>query len=109
MAATELVLVTLAVWELLELWFHGSIFAPLRVRLAESDALPAELLRCKLCLAPWLSLVVVGGLTVLPWLVLKAGWPPWLIPVSWLVVQVLAVARLAGAAGELLHVLSPHD
>lgn len=51
-------LLSLAVWEIIEIWKHGSIFASWRARLEASESRLRDFGQCGFCLAPWIALLV---------------------------------------------------
>ena len=67
----EMILATLLVTEILEVWRHGSIFAELKAKLEAGwlyapDGFFAQLLSCMFCLSVWVSGAVVLLLAVRP-------------------------------------------
>jgi hypothetical protein len=124
LSLTGLVIHALAVWQAVEIWRHGQIFAGRRAELELSDGTWAELLLCGFCLSPWVAwlFIAVGwmpqaGWPALPpheeWVTLKAFWACLLtVLVFWyksllvlaaLFVHGLAVARLANLGNDVFH------
>ena len=82
-----LVIVSLAVWELIEIWHHGKVCATWRGHVQNWESWLGDLLGCPFCLSPWAALILTA-------LLVSGAW--------WLVV-VLAAARLANIGNDLLH------
>lgn len=89
MTLGEAVLAALAVWEVIEIWRHGDLFAGLRARTEAYDTWWSYLLGCGFCLAPWTALAVV-----LAW---------HYVPAAKLVILAFAVARLANLGNDLAY------
>ena len=90
----EITIAALATWEIIEIWHHSLLFAPLRSRVELWENKLGELLGCPFCLAPWvgaLSVSILCGAELL-------GWPIWQPLV--LVWYSFAVARLANLAND---------
>ena len=95
-----LVVAALAVWEIIEIWHHSALFAPMRAIVETWDCKIGDLLRCPFCLAPWVSLAVVLLLLGLSEY-LDAHGPR---PLAFLVkapFYAFAVARLANLGNDL--------
>lgn len=88
----ELVVAALAVWQVVEIWHHSALFAPLRARAELLEGKAGELLRCPFCLSVWVGLAV--GLVVL----LPAVWWAW--PAK-LAVLGFALSRAANLGNDL--------
>lgn len=58
-APIDLAVGALAVWHIVEVWHHGSIFATWRARLELSDHFFARLLKCPFCLSLWVAFLVM--------------------------------------------------
>lgn len=96
MTMITLVIAALAVWQAVEVWHHGAIFASVRARLEVWDTFFSRLLHCPFCLSLW-----VAWAAVLPPLLVPSGSGPWW---AWrLFVYGLAVSRLANLANDLMH------
>lgn len=87
----DLIFLSLAVWQAVEVWHHGSIFAGCRQRVECRADWLGSLLLCPWCLSVWVA-----------WL-LGAAWL--LLPSSWQAVRLftigLAVSRLANLGNDL--------
>lgn len=90
-------ILTLALWEILEIWRHGELFADWRAELELRDAWWARLLSCGFCLAPW------AAWWLLACLALDHYGPPWVRQVDWLLLQGFALARAANVLNDLLY------
>ena len=90
----NLIVAALAVWEILEIWHHSTLFAGWRARIELWDNLLGDLLRCMFCMSPWTSLAV---LLLLGWL----DWPGrcYTQMVAW----AFATARLANLGNDVFH------
>lgn len=101
----ELVVAALATWQVVEVWHHSSLLAPLRARGELLEGRAGELLACPFCLTVW---VAVGAAVVL-----LAGNPPargdagegvlWFLQLlgSWLGMAVAAVLAELGLRGRV--------
>jgi hypothetical protein len=88
-----LLVAALAVWEAVEIWHHGEIFAGWRAWLECGSGFFARLLLCPFCLAVWVALPV----TIL--LLLAELLSPW-----WgLPAYLLAAARLSNLGNDITH------
>lgn len=88
----ELVVAALAVWQIVEIWHHSSLLAPLRAKAELLDGKVGELLRCPFCLSVWVALLV--GLIVL----LPAEWWAWPFKAA---VIAFALSRAANLGNDL--------
>lgn len=95
MSITHLIVAVLAVWEIVEIWRHGAIFATWRARTETWDNWVGDLLACGFCLAPWVAWLVLGWIFLIDFL----GWPE----VALLPVYGLAVAGAANLLNDLSH------
>lgn len=108
MAVAEIVIAGLAVWQIIEIWRHGSLFAEPRARIELWDGVLGTLLRCGFCLAPWVAwLIVTPPLFLEPFLQsLDDPWRrPGLVAINiwrWIVYG-FAVSRLANLGNDLTH------
>ena len=89
----------LAIWEIIEIWHHGSLFAGWRARTEVWHSWLGELLGCPFCLAPWVALPVVTVLFL---------WDHGMVDQRWLLPDVLfifafAAARSANVLNDALH------
>lgn len=55
----NIIVAALATWQILEIWQHSSLMAPLRARTEMWVNKIGELLSCPFCLSPWVSLLCV--------------------------------------------------
>ena len=89
----ELFVLTVAVWQAVEIWHHGSIFQDQRAWLAAQPMrsplfdFVVDLLLCPFCLSVWVAIFTVL-LTAIPW---GLGW--------WILLP-LAISRLANLAND---------
>jgi hypothetical protein len=102
----ELLIMSLAVWEIIEIWRHSSLMASWRARAELLEGRLGELLRCGFCLAPWVSWCVCL-VVLLPAPDKKEDFWDW---TSWaavwsmkLLILGFAVARLANLGNDLTH------
>lgn len=98
----EILILTLATYEIIELWRHGSIFATWRARTQLWTGFFGTLLNCGFCLAPHVAvwLVCLWSLTS------NVDDGTWQWGLSFLfrgIVLALAVARLANVCHDLMH------
>jgi|TARA_R110002051_G_scaffold252284_1_gene311517 hypothetical protein len=90
----ELIIAALATWEIIEIWHHSLLFAPLRARTELWTNKLGELIGCPFCLAPWVALLSVMVLFSPEWF----GWSVWSgLRVIW---YSFAVARLANLGND---------
>lgn len=104
----EVIIAGLAVWQIVEIWRHGSIFADLRARVELwEDGWLRGLLLCGFCLPPWVAwfLVTPPLLFEKALLSLDDLWrSPGLILHVWQwIVLGFAAARLANLGNDLAH------
>ncbi|MFW6062393.1 MAG: DUF1360 domain-containing protein [Planctomycetota bacterium] len=101
MNLTHLIVASLATWEILELWRHGSLFAGARAVTDLWYGWIGTLLRCPFCSAPYVALICVTLLQI-------PGWPG---TVTSFLVWAMAAARGANLANDLFHGISrtPHE
>jgi hypothetical protein len=64
-SATELAVAALATWQVVEIWHHSSLFAPLRARAELLEGRLSELLGCPFCLSVWVG-TLVGAVVLVP-------------------------------------------
>lgn len=109
MTITNLIITILAVWEIIEIWRHGSLFAGWRGRVELWEGKTGQLLLCPFCLAPWVSLLVVLWLNLEAFLTSHGLAQAGIIFLSPL--YALAAARGANVASDLTCSISqtPHD
>jgi len=92
MSIIHLIVASLAVWEIIEIWRHSSLFASWRARVELWEGglhgWLHELLMCAFCLAPWVAFATCVSLHV---------------PLLRLLVYAFAVARLANLGNDLTH------
>lgn len=89
MTLLGLAIISLATWQIGEIWHHGSLFSGWRARVETWEGWLAELLLCPFCLSVWIGVIVsilyaVGGYWVE---VVLAG---------------LVASRVANAANDLM-------
>ncbi len=99
MGFTKLIIASLAVWEILEIWHHSSLMASWRDWAEQQEGWRGELAACMFCAAPWTSLICIA-LLALPELPGVLGWLG-MIP-AW-IVSAFAVARLANLGNDLAY------
>ena len=90
----EIIVAALATWEIIEIWHHSLLFAPLRSRVELWENKLGELLGWPFCLAPWigaLSVLVLCGSELFGW----TTWPA--VILAW---YAFAVARLANLGND---------
>ncbi len=58
----DLVVAALATWQIVEIWHHSYLMAPLRARTEMWDNTLGDLLSCPFCLSPWVALCCVAGM-----------------------------------------------
>jgi hypothetical protein len=59
-----LIVAALATWQIIEIWHHSLLMAPLRARTEMWVNKFGELLGCPFCLSPWIALLFVDWLSV---------------------------------------------
>ena len=59
-----LIVAALATWQIIEIWHHSLLFAPLRARTEMWVNKFGELLSCPFCLSPWIAALCVTVLTL---------------------------------------------
>ena len=88
MSFTDVLVCSLAVWEAIEIWRHGSITADWRDRVSTwDDGWFRSLLRCSFCLSPWVALLSISMLLC------HFG----------VIIYALAIARLANLGNDLTY------
>ena len=88
----DLVIAALATWQIVEIWRHSTLMAPLRARAELLTGFFGQLLSCPWCLSVWVGLCC--GLLLdgpIPWLA-KAG-------VRWILLG-FACSRLANVCND---------
>lgn len=60
----ELIVAALATWQIVEIWHHSLLMAPLRSRTEMWNNKLGELLSCPFCLSVWVALACALGVTV---------------------------------------------
>lgn len=128
MDVAELVLVALAVWEIVEIWRHGSLFARWRAQLEDRRdgwlgrrwlilrqlrggkhaLLRATLARYQANVWAWLAELLLCGFCLTPWIALSVVC---LLPYAPVPFYALAAARLANLGNDLSHAVcrTPRD
>jgi hypothetical protein len=89
MTITELITAALAVWEAIEIWRHGEIFATKR---EQARMRGWDVLGCAFCAAPWISLLFAN------WVMIGRFSQLMTLPI-----YALAVARLANLGNDITH------
>lgn len=94
----DLVIASLATWQIVEIWHHSELLAGPRARVETWSSPIADLLRCPFCLSPWIALIAVIALRVefpegVIWALISA--------VLKLPLWAFAVARLANLGNDL--------
>jgi hypothetical protein len=93
MTLTEVIIAALAVWQIVEIWHHSSLFASWRAKVeTQQDRWYGELLLCPFCLSLWVAVLVTLGLVVLDYWHLGS-----------VILGSFAVARLANLGNDLTH------
>ena len=59
----NLIVAALATWQIVEIWHHSLLMAPLRSRAEMWDNKLGELLSCPFCLSVWVGLCCTAGVT----------------------------------------------
>ena len=83
-----LIVAALASWQIIEIWHHSSLLAPLRSRTEMWPNKVGELFVCPFCLSPWVALICVICLS---------------LPETWLAswgVYAFAASRLANLGND---------
>ncbi len=84
----ELLIAALATWQAVEIWHHSTLFADLRARVEVRGGFLAALLGCPFCTSVWVALAAAALSRV---------------PVAALLVEALAVSRLANLGNDVFH------
>jgi hypothetical protein len=58
----NLIVAALATWQIIEIWHHSLLMAPLRSRTEMWTGKLGELLSCPFCLSPWVALLCTAAL-----------------------------------------------
>lgn len=64
----ELLVLALALWQALEIWHHGEIFAWVRKMTGYLPFWIAFLCNCMFCLGPWVATAISSAWLLSPWL-----------------------------------------
>jgi len=88
----NLIVAALATWQLVEIWHHSLLTAPLRSRAEMWKGKPGELLTCPFCLSVWVAACCV--------LVLRFAGEGLAGRLSVIVIYTLAVSRLANLGND---------
>lgn len=96
-----IIVAALATWQIVEIWHHSFLLAPLRSRTELWENKLGELLGCPYCLSVWVAFLCVGGL----WLgdVGNTEWYSFLFDGISLVIHGFAVSRLANLGNDFFH------
>jgi hypothetical protein len=89
----------LAVWEIVEVWHHSSLFATRRAYLEVRGGWLADMLLCPFCLSVWVAFLVIFILKMDVHLAQHV--PRWVIDCIQLPIYGFAVARLANLFNDL--------
>lgn len=88
----DIIIAALATWQIIEIWHHSLLMAPLRSIAEMWDNKIGDLLSCPFCLSPWVGLVCITVLSVA-----EVGW--FFLALS-AIVKAFAVARLANLGSD---------
>lgn len=83
----DLIVLSLAVWEVIEIWHHSSLFSNWRAKIELYDNWFCRLLTCPFCLSVWASVLFVLLF----------------VHSIWIVTYILAVARLANLLNDMTY------
>lgn len=89
----QLVTTALAVWQIVEIWHHSSLFAAWRARVELQSGFTAALLRCPWCLSVWVGLSYASLLSI----------DGNVSRVSGIICLGLAASRLANLGNDVFH------
>lgn len=98
---TTLIIGSLVVWEVIEIWRHSHLMATWRARVDLWEGRLGELLRCPFCMAPWISFLVVLTLWTSEYLAQHDA--RGLAVILSASLYALAVARLANLCNDVAH------
>lgn len=59
---TNIIIAALATWQIIEIWHHSLLFAPIRSITDCWQNKLGELLHCPFCMSPWVALICLAGL-----------------------------------------------
>lgn len=96
----ELTEAALAVWQIINIWHHSSLFSTKRAVVECWDDWRTDLLRCPFCLSPWVALVVVLWMGLVNRLI-----GPGLPALSFVLlspIHAMAVSRVANVLHDLM-------
>jgi hypothetical protein len=88
----ELITAALATWQIVEIWHHSLLMAPLRSRTEMWNNKLGELLVCPFCLSVWVGLFCTAGL--------KYVYLGTAVQILSVVIQAFAVSRLANLGND---------
>lgn len=96
-----LIIAALATWQIVEIWHHSLLMAPLRARTEMWTNKLGELLSCPFCLSIWVALFCIVTLSLGEYGLVGHG--------SNLIIQAFAVSRLANLGNDFFkqHSLTP--
>lgn len=104
MSLTDLIIATLAVWEIIEIWHHSSLFANWRAKVETCTGIIGNLLTCMFCLSVWVSFLITT--LMIQHLILKqteSSLVLFFAYLIWVFINGLAVARLANLCNDITH------
>ena len=90
-----------AVWEIIEIWHHSSLFASKRAYLEARGGWLADMMLCPFCFSVWVSFLVIFILKMDVHLTQHV--PRWVIDCIQLPLYGFAVARLANLLNDFTH------
>lgn len=88
----ELITAALATWQIVEIWHHSLLMAPLRSRTEMWNNKLGELLVCPFCLSVWVGLFCTAGL--------KYAYLGTAVQILSVVIHAFAVSRLANLGND---------
>ncbi len=88
-----IIVAALAAWQIVEIWRHSKLMAPLRSRTEMWDNWLGELLSCPFCLSVWVSLFCLLGLELTDY-----GLAGYTLS---LMITALAISRLANLCNDV--------
>jgi hypothetical protein len=110
MLLTELIVAALAVWEIIEIYHHSSLFASARARVELLEGKIRTLLTCPFCMSTWVAWILVlppmfaARLAPAEAEALALAGLGWLFLALWRwIIYGLALARLANLGNDLAH------
>lgn len=105
MGALEFIVMSLACWQLVETWHHGSLFSHHRAKLELFDGFFARLLTCMFCLSHWVGAGVVAWCAV-GWVLTHIPGQEWIGLVMQTPILALAVIRASQIGHDYMRTLN---